>query len=129
MLLQRLKALVSWRYCAVNQKQGGIVRWVGFPEWVRGPARIIDSEIILDENRAERYVPDHLDRAIFELAACSDYQDFRAFLRRYGLLWHGPNSLGTGECRESVAEWQEAVYEANLILLLYMKLGEAERTG
>jgi len=26
-------------------------------------------------------------------------------------------------------EWQEAAYEANLILLLYMELGEAERTG
>jgi hypothetical protein len=113
----------------VNQKQGGIVRWVGFPEWVRGPARIIDSEIILDQNRAERYLPDSLDSAIFELAASNDYQDFRAFLRRYGLLWHGPDSLGTGECRESVSEWQLAAYEARVVILLYMKLREAGRTG
>ena len=113
----------------MSQEQGGIVAWVGFSEWVRGPARIVGGEIILDENRAERYMPDNLDRAIFELAAARDYQGFRAFVRRYGLLWHGPDFLGTGECRESVSEWQEAAYEANLILLLYMKLGEAERTG
>jgi len=37
--------------------------------------------------------------------------------------------LGTGECRESVSEWQKAAHEANLIVLLYVKLGEAERTG
>jgi len=113
----------------VSQEQGGIVAWVGFSEWVRGPARIVDGEIILDENRAERYMPDNLDRAIFELASVSDYQDFRAFVRRYGLLWHGPDFLGTGECRESVSEWQKAAHEANLIVLLYVKLGEAERTG
>ena len=113
----------------MSQKQNGIVAWVGFPEWVRGPSRVVNGEIILDENRAERYVPGFTDRALFELAVAKDYQDFRAFVRRYGLLWHGPNYLGTGECRESVSEWQEAAYEANLILLLYMKLGEAERTG
>jgi hypothetical protein len=113
----------------VSQEQGGIVAWVGFPEWVRGPARIIDDEIVLDESRAERYMPDNLDRAIFQLAAASDYQDFRAFVRRYGLLWHGPNYLGTGKCRESVLNWQKAGYEANVIVLLYMGLREAERTG
>jgi hypothetical protein len=113
----------------VSQEQGGIVAWVGFPEWVRGPSRVVDGEIILDEDRAEHYTPDNLDRAIFDLAGVSHYQDVRAFVRRYGLLWHGPNSLGTGECRESVSEWQEATYEANVILLLYMKLWEAERIG
>lgn len=113
----------------MGQEQGGIVAWVGFPEWVRGPARIVDGEIILDENRAERYMPDNLDRALFELATASDYQAFRAFVRRYGLLWHGPNSLGTGECRESVSEWQQAAYEANVIVLLCTKLREAARTG
>jgi hypothetical protein len=111
----------------VSQEQGGIVAWVGFSEWVRGPARIVDGEIILNENRAERYMPDNLGRAIFELAACSDYQGFRAFLRRYGLLWHGPDSLGTGECRESVSGWQRAAYEARVVVLLYIKLREAER--
>jgi hypothetical protein len=49
----------------VSQEQGGIVAWVGFSEWVRGPARIVGGELILDENRAERYMPDNLDRAIF----------------------------------------------------------------
>lgn len=113
----------------MNQEQGGIVRWVGFPEWVRGPARIVDGEIILDEERAERYLPDKLDRAIFELGASSDYQDFRAFVRRYGMLRHGPDSLGTGECREPVSTWKQAVQEAATVVLLYMRLKEADRTG
>ena len=113
----------------VSQEQGNIEPWVGFPEWVRGPSHVVNGEIILDENRAERYVPDFLDRALFELAAASDYQDFRAFVRRYGLLWHGANFLGTGECRESVSEWQQAAHEANLMILLYKKLKEAERSS
>src|SRR3712207_9125912 len=74
-------------------------------------------------------MPHNLDQAILELAGCSDYQDFRAFLRRYGLLWHGPDALGTGECREPVSGWQRAAYEARVVVLLYMKLREAERTG
>ncbi|MCA1729908.1 MAG: hypothetical protein LC751_11035, partial [Actinobacteria bacterium] len=92
-------------------------------------ARIADGEVVLDEERAERYTPHNIDQAIFELAAASDYQDLRAFVRRYGLLWHGPDSLGTGECRESVSDWQTAVYEAATVVLLYMRLREAARTG
>ena len=113
----------------MNQEQGGIVSWVGFPEWVRGPARIVEGEIILDEHRAERYIPDSLDQAIFELGASSGYQDLRAFVRRYGLLWHGPDSLGTGGCREPVSTWKQAVQEAATVVLLYMRLKEANRTG
>src|SRR5215210_6166532 len=127
-----ISALVSvglTEVSAVSQEQGGIVAWVGFPEWVRGPARIADGEVILDEDRAERYAAHSIDQAIFELAAANDYQDVRAFVRRYGLLWHGPESLGTGECRESLSDWQTAVYEAATVLLLYMKLREAARTG
>ena len=43
--------------------------------------------------------------------------------------WHGPDSLGTGECREPVSGWQRAAHEAAVVVLLYMKLREAERTG
>jgi hypothetical protein len=113
----------------VSQEQGGIVAWVGFPEWVRGPAQIVDGEVVLDEDRAERYVPRNIDQAIFELAIARDYQDVRSFVRRYGLLWHGPDSLGTGECRESVSDWQTAAHEAATVVLLYMRLREAARTG
>ncbi|MCA1728526.1 MAG: hypothetical protein LC751_03650 [Actinobacteria bacterium] len=113
----------------MSQGQGGIVAWVGFPEWVRGPARIADGEVVLDEDRAERYAPHSIDQAIFELAAANGYQDFRAFVRRYGLLWHGPDSLGTGACRESVSDWQKAAYEAATVVLLHMKLREAARKG
>jgi hypothetical protein len=113
----------------VSQEQGGIVAWVGFPEWVRGPARIADGEVVLDEARAERYTPHDIDQAIFELATARDYQDLRAFVRRYGLLWHGPDSLGTEECRESLSDWQIAAHEAATVILLYMRLRETARTG
>ena len=85
--------------------------------------------MVLDEERAELYTPRDTDQAIFELATVGDYQDLRAFVRRYGLLWHGPDSLGTGECRESISDWQTVVHEAATMLLLYMKLREAARTG
>ena len=74
-------------------------------------------------------MPHNLEQAIFELATANDYQDIRAFVRRYGLLWHGRDALGTGECRESVSDWQQAAYEAATVVLLYMRLREAARTS
>jgi hypothetical protein len=45
------------------------------------------------------------------------------------LLWRGPDSLGTGECRDSVSDWHNAAYEAATVVLLYMRLREAVRTA
>jgi hypothetical protein len=67
--------------------------------------------------------------AIFELAVVRNYQDIRAFGRRYGLLWHGPASLDTGEYRETVWDWKTAAHEAALVVLLYLRLREAQETG
>jgi hypothetical protein len=126
---QRLQALVSGRHRAVSQEQGGIVAWVGFPEWVRGPARIVDGEVALDRSRAERYALHNVHGAIFELAVVRIHQDIRAFVRRYGLLWHGPDSLDTGQHGETVSDWKTAAREAALVVLLYLRLREAEETG
>ena len=104
--------------------------WLGFPEWLRGPARIVGGEVVLDEERAERYTPYHMDRAIFELAALVQSKDnIGAFVRRYGLLRREPELLGTGKCRESVSEWHDANQGAWAAVHLYHKLREAAKTG
>jgi hypothetical protein len=66
--------------------------------------------------------------AIFELSVVRNHQDIRAFVRRYGLLWHVPDSLDTGEHRETVSDWKTAAHEAALVVLLYLRLREAEET-
>ena len=103
---------------------------LGFPEWIRGPASIVGGEVVLDEERAERYTPYHMDRAIFELAALVQSKDnIGAFVRRYGLLRREPELLGTGKCRESVSEWHDAIQGAWAAVHLYRKLTEAAKTG
>jgi hypothetical protein len=103
---------------------------LGFPQWLRGPARIVGGEVVLDEERAERYTPYHMDRAIFELAALVQSKDnIGAFVRRYGLLRREPELLGTGKCRESVSEWHDAIQGAWAAVHLYRKLREAAKTG
>jgi hypothetical protein len=113
----------------VSERQEGIVAWVGFSEWVRGPARIDGDEIVLDADRAETYMPYEIDESFFMLAAAKDFRDYKAFVRRYGLLWHGPEVLGTGTCRESTSDWRRAVYEAARVALICIKLREAAKVG
>jgi hypothetical protein len=103
---------------------------LGFPEWFRGPANIVGGEVVLDEERAEPYTPYNMDRAIFELAALVQSEDnIGAFVRRYGLLRRGPKLLGTGNCREPVSEWHNAIRDAWVAVHLYRKLREAAKTG
>jgi hypothetical protein len=121
--------LVFWRCCGLRQQQDGIVAWVGLPEWIRGPASIVEGEVVLDEERADRYGLHDLGGAIFELATLRNPQDIRAFVRRHGLLLGGPDDLGTGRCREPLSGWQREAHQAALAVMLYMGLMEAERIG
>ena len=113
----------------MSQQQDGIVAWMGLPEWIRGPASIVDDEVVLDEERAERYALHNLNGAIFELATLRNPQDIKAFVRRHGLLLRGPDDLGTAECREPLSDWQREAHQAALAVMLYMRLLEAERIG
>jgi hypothetical protein len=102
-----------------------------FPDWARGPARIIGDEIVLDEDRAERYL---LGNALYVEFALEDLdEDYPesavAFARRYGLLWHGAEALGSGECRESLSDWWDVAYELHFVLTLYRNVHESLRTG
>jgi hypothetical protein len=101
-----------------------------FPEWARGPARIVGDEIVLDEDRAEPYI---LGEALYVEFALEDLdedypQSAVAFARRYGLLWHGADSLGTGECRERLSDWWDVANELHFVLTLYRGVQESLRT-
>jgi hypothetical protein len=102
-----------------------------FPLWARGPARIVGDEIVLDEDRAEPY---KLGEALYVEFALEDLdedypQSAVAFARRYGLLWHGADSLGTGECREWLSDWWDVANELHFVLTLYREVQESLRTG
>jgi hypothetical protein len=102
-----------------------------FPKWARGPARIVGDEIILDEDRAELY---HLGEAMYVEFALEnldeDYpQSAVAFARKYGLLWHGAEHLGTGKCRERLSDWWNVAYELHFLLTLYRGVQESLRAG
>jgi hypothetical protein len=102
-----------------------------FPMWARGPARIVGDEIVLDEDRAEPY---HLGEALYVEFALEDLdeaypQSAVAFARKYGLLWHGAEYLGTGECRERLSDWWDVAYELHFVLTLYRGLQESVLAG
>ena len=102
-----------------------------FPDWARGPARIVGDEIVLDEDRAEPY---NLAEALYVEFALEDLdedypQSAVAFARRYGLLWHGADSLGTGECREPLDDWWAIAWELHFVLTLYRNVQESLRRG
>jgi hypothetical protein len=97
-------------------------QWRQYPQWARGPARIVGDEVVLDEARAETYgIHERAEDQIFfelaDLAWSRNNRDPRAiskFVRRNGLLWHGAKELGSGECRESLENWR---HEARGMLL------------
>ncbi len=108
------------------------------PEWVRGPARVEGGQIVLDESRAKRYwlnEPEHANNIAFDLAAMAfhrsgrDPQQAVAFVRRYGLLWHGVVELGSGDYRESLDDWWHEAEKLSSVLLMAVRLGEAMREG
>jgi hypothetical protein len=109
------------------------------PTWARGPASIVGDEIVLAEGRAEEYAafePDHSVELLFDLM---DLQNLfeppstivleprraESFARRHGLLWHGPEHLRSGECRESLRGWYEASLTLGFSAALYEAIKKA----
>lgn len=91
--------------------------------------------MILDEGGAEKYDIYEPTGLLFDLAKIAgdpynrDPRDVAAFVRRYGLLWHGADRLGSGECRESLEDWWSASYNLAITADLYVRLKEAEFSG
>ena len=81
---------------------------VAAPGWARGLARVDGEDVVLDMDGAERYSAAEFSGLEFALAAIREPHEILGFVRRYGMLWHGPEN--TGECREPVSHWlQEAI--------------------
>jgi hypothetical protein len=118
-------------------KWHGVAQWRQYPRWVRGPARIVGEEVVLDENRAEIYgIHERAEERIFlelaELAWGRNQFDPRAissFVRRNGLLWHGADEVGSGECRESLDDWRYEALRMTLVLELLTDLRKSLRQG
>ena len=123
----------------MSDEHMGLAQWRQYPLWARGPARIVgdvpEGEIVLDEDRAETYYMYSTTDISFEFAFLSEglnrqnTDSLLAFVRRYGLLWHGADELGTGKCRESLMDiWVESRILA-LLILMYVNISDAVRTG
>jgi hypothetical protein len=110
----------------------GLAQWRQYLEWVRGPARIEGEEVILDEERAVPYYIFEPTGLMIDLAIIGaenwltrDPHGILAFVRRYGLLWHGAADLGTGKCRESLSKWWDEAGDIMWMLDLYKRLIES----
>jgi CGNR zinc finger protein len=104
------------------------------PEWVRGVAHVEGDMIVLHEETAEKYRIDeseHRPDLLMDLIAVRECerQDVLRFVRRHGLLWHGPDNLGRGECRESLIDWRVEGRHLWLTAQLYIGLNTAWQAG
>jgi predicted nucleic acid-binding Zn ribbon protein len=104
------------------------------PEWVRGPAHLEGDEVVLREGAAERYLTDeseHRLQLLMDLTSLRDCkpQDVVRFVNRHGLLWHGPKDVGSGKCRESLADWRGEVSHLWLTISFYLILKLAQEIG
>jgi hypothetical protein len=104
------------------------------PEWARGPARIENGEIVLDEEKADVYSfesSEDSEGMAFELAALlrqrATERNAVGFANRYGLLWHGADDLGRGECREPLQEWWIEADRLNFVGALYQAIMDSKR--
>lgn len=105
-----------------------------YPSWVRGPARVEEGYVILDEGRAEPYFLFEPTDLVFDLLEVYDPDSLdpktvTRFARRYGLLYHGAADLGSGHCRESLDGWHEDLATLNLVARMYMGLIESVKNG
>jgi hypothetical protein len=106
----------------VGVRSGGAVRAAG-PRWVRGFGRVAAGWVELDTRRpVEEYVPISEPDLVFDLADIRRPQDAVRFVRRYGLLWHGP---GADTFRERFSEWEETAQTLRGILWYAATLRDA----
>jgi hypothetical protein len=106
------------------------------PRWAKGAARVENGEIVLDEDRAIGYgfgSPEESERVAFDLAALSrhlgDETAVLRFARRWGLLWHGAEELGSGKCREPLHAWWVEATLLNQVGVFYQTLLDSRRHG
>jgi hypothetical protein len=100
------------------------------PQWLRGPAVIDGDHVVLEDRQRELYQPHvHADQMLFDLIAVHEPNDVLRFVRRYGLLQHGPDAT---DHREPLEDWRIAVGFLLQTVKLYLDLmaygnGDASR--
>ena len=82
----------------------------------------------------EKYLIDeseHRPDLLMDLTALRECepQDVVRFVRRHGLLWHGLDDLGSGECRRSLTDWQAEVAHLWTTVGFYLTLNTAWEAG
>lgn len=113
----------------------GVGTYTQYPYWAKGPATIEDGFIVLDEERAEPYFMFEPPNLFFDLLDvykkpdALDPRDVVSFVRRYGLLHHGNEHLGTGECREPLATWDKVLLDMHVHAQMYLGIKETEKSG
>jgi hypothetical protein len=104
-----------------------------FPVWPRGTARIDGEDIVLSKDRAQLYYIHEPDDLLSDLAGLWGEKGSRtrvdravlSFVRRHGLLWHGREHVGTGECRESLRTWMQASLKIRESIIFHQRLMKA----
>lgn len=114
--------------------QMGVGRYKQAPEWVKGPARVEGGYVVLDEARATRYHIYDLESLLFDLLSVftpdkRNPTEVKAFVRRYGLLYHGAEDVGSGRCRESLRQWHSDIFRLHQAARLWLDLVETEKSG
>jgi endogenous inhibitor of DNA gyrase (YacG/DUF329 family) len=92
--------------------------------WRRGQASLEDGSVVLDPTRAEEYeaFDNDLEGLLWDLADVQRPTDALGFVRRYGLLWNGPDA----DWRESYADWEEVIDELGGILAMRVWIADVQ---
>jgi len=93
--------------------------------WRRGLARHEGGEIVLDSDRAEKYLFIPSEDVLFDLAAIRRPTDALGFVRRYGLLSSGASYNEPDEdntFRESWNGWEYVALRLSELMSLYNEL-------
>jgi hypothetical protein len=91
--------------------------------------------IVLDEERAEPYYLYGAVGLSYELAfldkqlSVHNTDTLLAFVRRYGLLRHGPEDVGTGRCHESLLEVWAEFRMLDMMMRMYTGIRDSLKTG
>jgi hypothetical protein len=114
------------------------VGWRQYPRWVRGEARIVDQDVVLlGEHSTRTYYINEPDDLLPNLAGLYSLRgspsklnrEVVRFVRRHGLLWHGPADVGTGQCREPLRAWLVASGKLAEAAAIYVRLMAAVVSG
>ena len=91
------------------------------PQWLRGHATFDGEMIRLDSSTAELYTPYSASELPYELSGIQRPTEAIEFVRKYGLLWHGP---GASEFDEPYADWELAIGKLQTVIAIYESLRE-----